>query len=148
MIYFLVIFILAMLQRTTERSCIAMTFLVVTFCFDLASQIIHEDFYCLVCAFGSWFTVVVLRSLSNHPLSLCLQVLCFVSVILNLLGYMLWIDYYAMTLYNQAFIIVSVGVVLVMLHWMRRENDGGWSGTYYNINTYSAEHSLRILNRK
>jgi len=61
---------------------------------------------------------------------------------------MLWIDYYAMTLYNQAFIIVSVGVVLVMLHWMRRENDGGWSGTYYNINTYSAEHSLRILNRK
>jgi len=48
MIYFLVIFILAMLQRTTERSCIAMTFLVVTFCFDLASQIIHEDFYYLL----------------------------------------------------------------------------------------------------
>ena len=145
-VYFFIVFILALFQRSNERSCIVMVFLIVTFYCDSLSQKIHHDFYYLVCAFSSWFTVVVLRSLSNHPLSLCLQMLCFVSVLLNFLGYMLWINYYPMALYNQLFIIVCVCVIYALLRGIWSGNDGQRAGSSYNINASGASHTLRFFN--
>lgn len=144
--YFFIVFILALLQRSVERSCIAMTFLVVTFCFDVISKITHEDFYYLVCAFGSWFSVVVLRDSSNHPLSVCLQILCFVSILLNFLGYIVWINYYPIALYNQSFIIVCACVIFAMLRGIWSEDDGKREGNNYNIDVGGASHTLRFFN--
>lgn len=134
MIYFFVVFILALFQCSNERSCIALAFLIVTFCCDLLSQKIHDDFYYLVCAFGSWFTILTLRSLSNRLLSLCLQVLCFVSVLLNFLGYMLWVNYWPMTFYNQTFIVLNVSVIVALAYWAGSSDDGKRQGNHYNTN--------------
>jgi hypothetical protein len=134
MIYFFIVFILALFQCSTERSCIALVFLIVTFCCDSLSQKIHNDFYYLVCAFGSWFTILTLRSLSNRLLSLCLQFLCFLSVLLNFLGYMLWVNYYPMTFYNQSFIVLNAGVIITLLYRARSKDDAEWAGNHYNTN--------------
>ena len=146
--YFFIVFLLAVAQRNAERSRTAIAFLAVTFCFDTMSQRVEEDFYYLVCAFGSWFTIIVLRSLSNISLSVCLQMLCFVSVALNFLGYMLWINYYPVTMYNQLFIIVCVCAIYALLRGIWGDDDGRRAGSSYNINASGAGYSLRVSSRK
>lgn len=67
--------------------------------------------------------IIVIISNKNDDIVLPLMFLCFVSIWLNLYGFVVWVSYLSPDLYNVGQVILNISVTLLFL--ARRQSDDG-----------------------
>jgi len=116
----------AIFQPTATRSFAAVVFVSVAWAHELAFAHLTGLPYYASAGAGALAIIVALKLLDHPPrIALTLVRICLVSIVLNFIGWVLWVTYSEPAPYNVATFCIFVWALITLLSRDRQDDSGG-----------------------
>ena len=111
-----IIAFLSITQPTAPRLFAALIFIILVFLHDLFLSDLDGFKYYATCALNNLLVIILTAGINPIPkMVIRLHVVCLIAALLNMIGYILWYNYYSSDAYDISFLVIYMYTAFIFI---------------------------------